>query len=260
MSRVFKNKIHNILSFGGSVMKKRSLLYEGKAKKLYHTNDPEIVWVEYKDDATAFNGQKKESIAGKGKLNNEISAILFTKLHEAGIMSHFVQKVSPTEQLVKKVTIIPLEVVVRNIAAGSLSQRLGIPEGTVFQHPIVEFYYKNDELGDPLITEDHIQLLNLADNKEIQQLKEISLKVNDVLTTIFANLRVRLIDFKLEFGKTSDGKLLLADEISPDTCRLWDAETNEKLDKDVFRRNLGSLTEAYENILARLGGTESCTK
>ena len=234
-------------------MEKGALLYEGKAKRIYETNDPELLWIEYKDSATAFDGKKKAEIEGKGRLNNLISSIIFTKLQERGIDSHFVRQLSETEQLVKKVEIIPLETVVRNYAAGSISKRLRIPEGEKLRRPIVEFYYKSDALGDPLLTEDHIEILDLASPDEVELLKTKALEVNKVLTELFAELGVKLIDFKLEFGRDSQGNVLLADEISPDTCRLWDMETNEKLDKDVFRRDLGSLTEAYEAILARLG-------
>jgi phosphoribosylaminoimidazole-succinocarboxamide synthase len=234
-------------------MEKGALLYEGKAKRIYETNDPELLWIEYKDSATAFDGKKKAEIEGKGRLNNLISSIIFTKLQERGIDSHFVRQLSETEQLVKKVEIIPLETVVRNYAAGSISKRLRIPEGEKLRRPIVEFYYKSDALGDPLLTEDHIEILDLASQEEVELLKTKALAVNKVLTELFAELGVKLIDFKLEFGRDSQGNVLLADEISPDTCRLWDMETNEKLDKDVFRRDLGSLTEAYAAILARLG-------
>ncbi len=240
-------------------MEKLEQLYEGKAKRIYRTTDEEVVWVSYKDSATAFNGEKKAEIEGKGRLNNEISSILFELLKEKGIQSHFVKRVSETEQLVKKVTIIPLEVVVRNIAAGSLSKRTGIPEGQILPRTIIEFYYKNDDLGDPLITEEHIDIMNLATREQLSKISEQALQINEVLTSYFAQKNVKLVDFKLEFGTDSNGELMLADEISPDTCRLWDAETNEKLDKDVFRRELGSLTDAYEKILQRLGGL-SCTK
>ena len=234
-------------------MEKGALLYEGKAKRIYETNDPELLWIEYKDSATAFDGKKKAEIEGKGRLNNLISSIIFTKLQERGIDSHFVRQLSETEQLVTKVEIIPLETVVRNYAAGSISKRLRIPEGEKLRRPIVEFYYKSDALGDPFLTEDHIEILDLASQEEVELLKTKALAVNKVLTELFAELGVKLIDFKLEFGRDSQGNVLLADEISPDTCRLWDMETNEKLDKDVFRRDLGSLTEAYEAILQRLG-------
>ncbi|GGB66893.1 phosphoribosylaminoimidazolesuccinocarboxamide synthase [Fictibacillus barbaricus] len=240
-------------------MEKLEQLYEGKAKRIYRTTDEEVVWVSYKDSATAFNGEKKAEIEGKGRLNNEISSILFELLHEKGIESHFVKRVSETEQLVKKVTIIPLEVVVRNIAAGSLSKRTGIPEGQILPRTILEFYFKNDDLGDPLITEEHIDIMNLASKEQVSKISDQALQINEVLTSYFAQRNVKLVDFKLEFGTDSNGNLLLADEISPDTCRLWDADTNEKLDKDVFRRELGSLTDAYEKILQRLGGL-SCTK
>jgi phosphoribosylaminoimidazole-succinocarboxamide synthase len=232
----------------------KELLYEGKAKKIYKTDDELTVLVEYKDSATAYNGVKKANIAGKGRLNNEITSLLFLKLKESGIDSHFVERISETEQLVKKVTIIPLETVVRNVAAGSFSKRLGVEEGKALKAPIVEFYLKNDDLGDPLMTVDHILELDLATPEEIEILKKKALDVDAVLTEFFNGLGIRLIDFKLEFGKDHQGQILLADEISPDTCRLWDKETNQKLDKDVFRRDLGSLTDAYETILARLGG------
>lgn len=235
-------------------MEKGRLLYEGKAKQLFETDDENILFVSYKDSATAFNGEKKEDIDGKGILNNKITTILFNQLKSKGIESHFVEQISDNEQLVRKVDIIPLEVVVRNIAAGSLSKRLGIKEGTPLKHTIVEFYYKDDELGDPLLTNAHIELLALATPEEIDTLQTKALEINQVLQPIFKEIGVTLIDFKLEFGKTANGEILLADEISPDTCRLWDDKTNNKLDKDVFRRNLGSLTEVYEIILSRLGG------
>jgi phosphoribosylaminoimidazole-succinocarboxamide synthase len=232
----------------------KEMLYEGKAKRIYATDDPQVVLIQYKDSATAFNGQKKADITGKGRLNNEITSLLFLKLKEQGIHSHFIRKISDIEQLVKKVTIIPLEVVVRNTAAGSLSKRLGIEEGRKLTAPLVEFYLKNDDLGDPLLTKSHILELNLATSEEIHILREKALQINDVLTSFFHELGINLIDFKLEFGKDDKGQIILADEISPDTCRLWDQKTNEKLDKDVFRRDLGSLTAAYETILQRLGG------
>ncbi len=239
---------------------KLELLYEGKAKRIYKTNEPNLLWVSYKDSATAFNGVKKEEITGKGRFNNEISTLIFEKLTAHNIENHFVKRLSPTEQLVKKVTIIPLEVVVRNVVAGSLSKRIGIEEGTEIKNPLVEFYYKDDELGDPLITEDHIALLELANPEQVQTLKSLAKQVNEVLKAHFLSCDVRLIDFKLEFGLTEEGKIILADEVSPDTCRLWDIHTNEKFDKDVFRRNIGSLTDAYEVILTRLGGQPTCTK
>ncbi|WML42746.1 phosphoribosylaminoimidazolesuccinocarboxamide synthase [Neobacillus sp. PS3-40] len=232
----------------------KELLYEGKAKRIFKTDDENTVLVEYKDSATAFNGVKKAEITGKGRLNNEITSLLFLKLKEQGIESHFIEQISDTEQLVKKVTIISLETVVRNVAAGSFSKRLGIEEGNELSAPIIEFYLKNDELGDPLLTIDHILELKLASLAEIAVLKEKALEVNAVLSSFFDELGIRLIDFKVEFGKDNKGNILLADEISPDTCRLWDKKTNEKLDKDVFRRDLGSLTDAYETILAKIGG------
>ncbi|MGD6942499.1 phosphoribosylaminoimidazolesuccinocarboxamide synthase [Cytobacillus gottheilii] len=241
-------------------MEKGTLLYEGKAKKIYSTEEKEIVWIEYKDSATAYNGEKKASIAGKGRLNNEITSLLFLKLQELGIGSHFVKRISPTEQLVKRVDIIPLETVVRNYSAGSFSKRLGMEEGLLLSRPIVEFYYKDDDLGDPILTEDHIEILALASVEEVEELKVKALQVNKVLSQFFKELGIVLIDFKLEFGKDANGDIILADEISPDTCRLWDEKTKEKLDKDVFRRDLGDLTEAYETILARLGGRTACTK
>ncbi|WP_210367242.1 phosphoribosylaminoimidazolesuccinocarboxamide synthase [Bacillus sp. REN3] len=235
-------------------MEEQALLYEGKAKRIYATDDAAVVRVQYKDSATAFNGEKKAEIVGKGRLNNEITSLLFLKLAEAGIKSHFIKKISANEQLVKRVDIIPLEVVVRNFAAGSFSKRLGVPEGKKLSRPIVEFYLKDDGLGDPLITDDHVDVLGLASAAEADQLKEAALNINKVLGGFFEEIGVTLIDFKLEFGKDAEGDILLADEISPDTCRLWDKETQEKLDKDVFRRDLGNLTDAYETILTRLGG------
>ncbi|WP_174733557.1 phosphoribosylaminoimidazolesuccinocarboxamide synthase [Mesobacillus harenae] len=237
-------------------MEKQNLLYEGKAKKIYTTSEETIVWIEYKDSATAFNGEKKADILGKGRLNNAITSLLFLKLQKAGIDSHFIKQISDTEQLVKKVKVIPLEVVVRNVAAGSLAKRLGIEEGKELSAPLVEFYLKDDSLGDPLVTDAHIDELKLAPLEERNILIEKALQVNRVLSSLFDGMGIRLIDFKLEFGKDLEGRILLADEISPDTCRLWDKETNEKLDKDVFRRDLGSLTDAYETILARLGGKQ----
>ena len=235
-------------------MNKGQLLYEGKAKRLYATEDSNILFVEYKDSATAFNGEKKEEIAGKGVLNNRITTLIFEKLQSNGIASHFVKRISDHEQLVRKVEIIPIELVVRNIAAGSLANRLGLEEGTPLKRPIVEYYYKNDDLGDPHISTEHIDVLGIATPEEVQALYDGGLRVNEVLRPLFAEIGVELIDFKLEFGRDAEGNVLLADEISPDTCRLWDAKTKQKLDKDVFRRNLGSLTEVYEIILTRLGG------
>ncbi|MCA1059786.1 phosphoribosylaminoimidazolesuccinocarboxamide synthase [Rossellomorea aquimaris] len=241
-------------------MEKGTLLYEGKAKQIFKTNDEDVVWIQYKNSATAFNGEKKADIDGKGVLNNKISSLLFSKLAENGIQSHFIKQISEDEQLVKRVRIIPLEVVVRNVIAGSLSKRLGKEEGTPLQKPIIEFYYKDDDLGDPLITDDHIDFLEIASREERAEVREMALGVNEVLQGIFKEAGVTLVDFKLEFGKDRNGTILLGDEISPDTCRLWDAETNQKLDKDVFRRDIGSLTEVYSIILERLGGNKLCTK
>lgn len=235
-------------------MEKQELMYEGKAKRVYKTDNAGVLWIEYKDSATAFNGEKKSEIAGKGQLNNEITSLIFARLKEFGIESHFIKQISGYEQLVQQVSIIPLEVVTRNIVAGSLANRLGLEEGTRLKQPIVEFYYKNDELGDPLITEDHIEVLEIASLQELALLKQQALKINDILSKIFLELGIRLVDFKLEFGKDTRGAILLADEISPDTCRLWDKKTNQKLDKDVFRRDLGDITIVYQEILNRLKG------
>lgn len=237
-------------------MEKGKQLYEGKAKRIYATDQDDIVWIEYKNSATAFNGEKKAEIDGKGRLNNLITGLLFEKLAEKGIPSHFVKQLSENEQLVKHVEIIPLEVVVRNVAAGSIAKRLGFEEGVRFNAPIVEFYFKDDDLGDPLLTEDHIRLLDVASPEEVQTLKEQALRVNEALIPLFDEMGVDLVDFKIEFGRQKDGTILLADEISPDTCRLWEKGTNRKLDKDLFRRDLGGLTEAYQEIYNRLGGNQ----
>lgn len=229
-------------------------LYEGKAKRLYTTQEQDVLRIVYKDEATAFNGEKKEVFAGKGELNNRLTSHFFEILEQAGIPTHFIERVSEREQLVRRVTIIPLEVVVRNVVAGSLSKRLGIEEGTVLETPIVEFYYKDDTLGDPLVTSSHINLLKIATSEELEEVSDKALRVNEVLQPYFRQNGITLIDFKLEYGKTSDGTILLADEISPDTCRLWDQATGEHLDKDVFRRNIGSLTETYQTLFNRLGG------
>lgn len=230
------------------------MLYEGKAKQIFATNQPHLLWVRYKDEATAFNGQKKEVFEGKGEWNNRISALLFTLLQERGIPNHFVRLLSPTEQLVQEVSILPLEVVVRNKAAGSMAKRLGLPEGQKLQRPIVEFYYKNDELGDPLVTREHAEVLGWATPEELDEMIRLALEVNRVLSAFFLERDVILVDFKLEFGRDAEGRLLLADEISPDTCRFWDARTMERLDKDRFRRDMGGLGEAYQEILRRIGG------
>ncbi|HAL00569.1 MAG TPA: phosphoribosylaminoimidazolesuccinocarboxamide synthase, partial [Exiguobacterium sp.] len=220
----------------------------------YTTQEQDVLRIVYKDEATAFNGEKKEVFAGKGELNNRLTSHFFEILEQAGIPTHFIERVSEREQLVRRVTIIPLEVVVRNVVAGSLSKRLGIEEGTVLETPIVEFYYKDDTLGDPLVTSSHINLLKIATSEELEELSDKALRVNEVLQPYFRQNGITLIDFKLEYGKTADGTILLADEISPDTCRLWDQATGEHLDKDVFRRNIGSLTETYQTLFNRLGG------
>ena len=233
------------------------LLYEGKAKKLFITEDPQILRVEYKDDATAFNGKKFDRLRDKGRLNNAITVFFFEHLDTKDIPSHFVRKISETEQLVRRVKIIPLEVVVRNVAAGSLSKRIGWEEGKELPHPIVEFYYKDDDLGDPLLAEEHIRLLELASEAQIEELKKRGLAVNEALESLMLSKGIRLIDFKLEFGLDQKGEILLADEISPDTCRFWDIESGKILDKDRFRRDLGGVTEAYREIHQRL--TEEIT-
>lgn len=235
-------------------MEKQELLYEGKAKKIYATDEQDVLWVAYKNEATAFNGQKKAEISGKAQLNNQISSLLFSMLHEQGITTHFVKQLSDHEQVVKKVEIVPLEVVVRNATAGSLAKRIGVEEGIRFEQPIVELYYKDDALGDPLILAEHAIFLKAATQEEIDSLKAQALQINEILSKFFKDKDIFLVDFKLEFGRTSQGDIILADEISPDTCRFWDVHTNEKLDKDVFRRDLGGLTEAYEKILQRIGG------
>lgn len=235
---------------------KRDLLYEGKAKKVYLTDDENKVIVEYKDDATAFNGQKKGTIDRKGAMNNRIASLFFQMLESKGIPTHYVDTLSEREMLVKKVRILPLEVVVRNIAAGSLAQRIGWEEGTILPKTVIEFYYKNDALGDPLINHSHIDVLELATSEQVAELENLARQINVYLKGYLADKNLLLVDFKLEFGIDAEGNLLLADEISPDTCRFWDADTKEKLDKDRFRRDLGSVEEAYEEILRRLGGND----
>jgi phosphoribosylaminoimidazole-succinocarboxamide synthase len=235
-------------------MKKGEQVYEGKAKKVFRTDDPELFVVSYKDDATAFNGAKKGTIRGKGVVNNRVTNHLMKLLETKGIPTHFVEQLSDTETLVKRVVIVPLEVIVRNIAAGSLSKRLGLPEGTQLSPTVLEYCYKNDELGDPLVNDYHIFALRLAAQKELDVIAEYALKINDILTEYLKAARISLIDFKLEFGKLTDGTIILADEISPDTCRFWDTRTGEKLDKDRFRRDLGGVEDAYSEILKRLLG------
>lgn len=235
-------------------MERRELLYEGKAKKVYATDDPELLIVSYKDDATAFNGLKKGTISGKGAINNRMSNLLMSRLEEAGVPTHLVRELNQRETLVKRVSIIPLEVIVRNIAAGSFSKRYGREEGAVFDAPVLEFSYKNDELGDPLLNDDHALALGLASREELALIRRYALTINGLLRDIWAACGVILVDFKLEFGRLGDGAVVLADEISPDTCRLWDAETREKLDKDRFRRDLGGVEEAYVRVMERLTG------
>lgn len=233
-------------------MEKREQLYEGKAKKVYATDDPELLIVDYKDDATAFNGLKKGTIAGKGVINNQMSNRLMAKLEEAGVPTHYVRELSERETLVKKVSIVPLEVIVRNIAAGSFSKRYGVEEGVVFDQPTIEFSYKNDDLGDPLLNTYHALALKLATAEEIATIEKYAFQVNDFLKAFWLSCGVTLVDFKLEFGRLSDGTIVLADEISPDTSRLWDAKTHEKLDKDRFRRDMGGVEEAYAEIMGRM--------
>ena len=233
-------------------MEKRGQLYEGKAKKVYATDDPGLVIVEYKDDATAFNGAKKGTIVGKGVINNQMTDRLMERLEEAGIPTHYVRELSERETLVKKVTIVPLEVIVRNVSAGHFASRYGVEEGIVFAAPTIEFSYKNDELDDPLLNSHHAVALGLATWDELHRIEELTFRVNDVLKAFWAACGVTLVDFKLEFGRLPDGTIVLADEISPDTCRLWDAETGEKLDKDRFRRDMGGVEGAYEEAMRRL--------
>ena len=233
-------------------MEKKEQLYEGKAKKVFATEDPQLLIVQYKDDATAFNGVKKGTIVGKGIINNQMSNRLMAMLESEGVPTHFVQELSQRETLVKKVSIVPLEVIVRNIAAGSFSKRYGVEEGVVFDQPTIEFSYKNDALGDPLLNTKHALALKVATPEEIKTIERYSLKINEVLKACWLSCGVILVDFKLEFGRLADGTIVLADEISPDTCRLWDSKTHEKLDKDRFRRDLGGVEEAYAEIMKRL--------
>lgn len=233
-------------------MEKRNQLYEGKAKKVFETDNPEMLIVSYKDDATAFNGLKKGTIAGKGVINNKMSNLLMQMLERNGVPTHFVEELSERETLVKRVKILPLEVIIRNIAAGSFSKNYGVPEGKVFKTPTIEFSYKNDELGDPLCNGYHAVALELCTDEELETVKAYAFKVNDLLKAFWSECGVTLVDFKIEFGRLSDGTIVLADEISPDTCRLWDSKTQEKLDKDRFRRDLGGVEEAYREIMSRL--------
>ena len=234
-------------------MEKREMLYEGKAKKVFATEDPNVVIVDYKDDATAFNGVKKGTIVGKGVINNKMTNYVFQKLETEGVPTHFIKQLSDRETAVKIVSIVPLEVIVRNVAAGSFSKRMGVPEGKELLQPILEFSYKCDELNDPFINDDYALALGLATQEEIDTIKNYTKKINEFLKKYFLAADLKLIDFKIEFGKDNDGKIILADEISPDTCRLWDVHTNEKLDKDRFRRDLGNVEEAYNEVFKRLG-------
>ena len=236
------------------MLEKTEQLYEGKAKKVFATNDPSLVIVSYKDDATAFNGAKKGTIVGKGVVNNRMSNFLMEKLEAAGVPTHFVKEISDRETVVKKVSIAPLEVIVRNIAAGSLSKRLGLPEGTPMKRTVIEYCYKCDALDDPMVNEYHILAMEYCTKEELDTIASMALKINEFLKKFFASIKVELVDFKLEFGKTQDGKIVLADEISPDTCRFWDAETHEKLDKDRFRRDMGGVEDAYKEMMKRVLG------
>jgi len=233
-------------------MTKQTMIYEGKAKKLYATDDANLLIAEFKDDLTAFNAQKKGSEEGKGALNCKITTALFGILEKAGIQTHLVETLNATEQLVKKVEIVPIEVVVRNTATGSLSKRLGIEDGKVLPFTLVEFYYKEDALNDPIICDQHVLMMELANEDEIKQLKALGLKINDILKPFFAKVGLNLIDFKVEFGRLPDGTIVLADEISPDSCRFWDMATGEKMDKDRFRQGLGNVKVAYEEVLKRI--------
>ena len=230
------------------------MLYEGKAKKVYATENPELYIVSYKDDATAFNGLKKGTIAGKGVINNRVTNYMMQMLEKNGVPTHFVEEISNSETVVKKVQIVPLEVIIRNISAGSFSKRYGVEEGIVFEQPTIEFSYKNDDLGDPLINEYHALALKLATREEIDTIKTLAFRTNALMKDFFKKINVDLVDFKLEFGRLSDGTIVLADEISPDTCRFWDSRTHEKLDKDRFRRDLGNVEGAYQEMMRRILG------
>ncbi|MCC8078654.1 MAG: phosphoribosylaminoimidazolesuccinocarboxamide synthase [Oscillospiraceae bacterium] len=238
-------------------MEKREQLYEGKAKKVYATDDADIVIVSYKDDATAFNGLKKGTITGKGVINNRMTNMMMALLERNGVPTHFVEELSERDTAVKKVSIVPLEVIIRNVSAGSFAKRYGVEEGIVFENPTIEFSYKNDDLGDPLINDSHALALKLATAEEIDTIKAMAFKVNAVMKEYFLTLGIKLIDFKLEFGRLADGTIVLADEISPDTCRFWDVNTNEKLDKDRFRRDLGGVEDAYNEVMRRLTGEKA---
>ena len=233
-------------------MQKLEMIYEGKAKRVYATEDPKLLIVDYKDDATAFNGEKRGTIAGKGVINNQMSNRLMRRLEQAGVPTHFVEELSERETLVRRVEIVPLEVIVRNRSAGSFSKRYGVEEGRVFDAPTIEFSYKNDALGDPLINSSHVIALGLAAPEELELIRRYAFRVNEVLSALWASRGITLVDFKLEFGRLADGTIVLADEISPDTCRLWDSATGKKLDKDRFRRDLGGVEDAYAEVMRRL--------
>lgn len=235
-------------------MEKTTQLYEGKAKKVFATSDPDLAIVSYKDDATALDGLKKGTITGKGVINNRMSNYLCRLLEKHGVPTHFVEELNDRETVVKKLSIVPLEVIIRNISAGSFAKRYGVKEGIVFAEPTIEFSYKNDDLHDPLINSYHALALGLATKKEIEEIKAMAFKINDILKEYFLSLNVKLVDFKLEFGRLKDGTIVLADEISPDTCRFWDADTNEKLDKDRFRRDMGGVEDAYNEMMKRVFG------
>ena len=238
-------------------MEKKEMLYEGKAKQVFATDDPEVLLVHYKDDATAFNGLKKGTISGKCAINNRVTNFMMQVLEKEGVPTHFVEELNERDTLVKKVSIVPLEVIIRNISAGSFAKHYGVEEGIVFDEPTIEFSYKNDDLGDPLINEYHALALKLATKAEIARIKELAFKTNEVMKKFFKERKVDLVDFKLEFGRLSDGTVVLADEISPDTCRFWDSETHDKLDKDRFRRDLGNVEDAYKEMLKRIIGIEA---
>ena len=235
-------------------MTKGKLLYEGKAKKIFETDNPEVLLVSYKDDATAFNGVKKGTIEGKGLINNKVTNYMMRLLEKSQIPTHYIEEISDRETLVKKVSIIPLEVIIRNVSAGSFAKNYGVEEGIIFDEPTIEFSYKNDKLGDPLINSYHAIALKLATKEELETIKKYAFKINEEMKKFFISINVKLIDFKLEFGKLKDGAIVLADEISPDTCRFWDATTNEKLDKDRFRRDLGNVEGAYKEMMKRIIG------
>lgn len=238
-------------------MEKKSMLYEGKAKRVYETEHPDQYIVSYKDDATAFNGLKKGTIEGKGVINNQMSNLMMQLLERKGVPTHFIEELSERDTLVKKVSIVPLEVIVRNLAAGSFSARYGVAEGTVFDEPTLEFSYKNDELGDPLLNDRHAIAMKLATREDIEQISGLAFQINQIMKEFFQTIGITLVDFKLEFGRTSDGSIVLADEISPDTCRFWDSKTGERLDKDRFRRDLGNVEGAYQEMIRRITSAEA---